>query len=234
MQQRRPRPGDILDDYCPRERRVTNHVVVAMIEEGVKQTRCSTCDTEHEYKEAKAPVLRRKVAAAVVAAAPVTQPADAQDASEDAMLDSTTPTADSALALAESADEPERRDDDGSVHRRLIRATLPRPEGHVPERRPAEFTIRQPGSRGREGDGNRGGRPRGPRGPGAGQGYAGDSSPRFGGPRHGSSGAGGSGGFGGRPGNPDGQRGGRPPGPQGQAQGQGSRPGAGPGRKRGR
>ena len=33
MEQRRLRLGDILDDYCPRERRVTNHAVVAMIEE---------------------------------------------------------------------------------------------------------------------------------------------------------------------------------------------------------
>ena len=31
MQQRQLRLGDVLDDYCPRERRVTNHVVVAMI-----------------------------------------------------------------------------------------------------------------------------------------------------------------------------------------------------------
>ena len=35
MQQRRPRLGDILDDYCPRERRITNHAVVAMIEDQV-------------------------------------------------------------------------------------------------------------------------------------------------------------------------------------------------------
>ncbi len=60
MQQRRVRLGDILDDYCPRERRVTNHVVVAMIEDEVKQTRCSTCDADHEYKEAKVPSPRRK------------------------------------------------------------------------------------------------------------------------------------------------------------------------------
>ena len=32
MQQRRLRLGDILDDYCPRERRITNHAVVAMID----------------------------------------------------------------------------------------------------------------------------------------------------------------------------------------------------------
>ncbi len=47
MEQRRLRLGDILDDYCPRERRVTNHAVVAMIEDKVQQTRCTTCDAEH-------------------------------------------------------------------------------------------------------------------------------------------------------------------------------------------
>src|SRR5215218_3679857 len=60
MEQRRLRLGDILDDYCPRERRLTNHAVVAMIEEDVKQTRCTTCDAEHEYKQAKVPLSRRK------------------------------------------------------------------------------------------------------------------------------------------------------------------------------
>jgi len=60
MQQRQLRLGDILDDYCPRERRVTNHAVVAMIGQDVKQTRCTTCDAEHEYKHAKVPRQRRK------------------------------------------------------------------------------------------------------------------------------------------------------------------------------
>jgi hypothetical protein len=60
MQQRRVRLGDILDDYCPRERRITNHAVVAMIEDEVKQTRCTTCDADHEYKQAKVPASRRK------------------------------------------------------------------------------------------------------------------------------------------------------------------------------
>ena len=60
MQQRQPRLGDILDDYCPRERRVTNHAVVAMVGEDVKQTRCTTCDADHEYKHAKVPRQRRK------------------------------------------------------------------------------------------------------------------------------------------------------------------------------
>src|SRR5213593_1335341 len=60
MQQRQLRLGDILDDYCPRERRVTNHAVVAMIGDDVKQTRCTTCEAEHEYKHAKVPRHRKK------------------------------------------------------------------------------------------------------------------------------------------------------------------------------
>src|SRR5947208_269896 len=60
MQQRQLRLGDILDDYCPRERRLTNHAVVAMVGPDVKQTRCTTCDAEHEYKHAKVPRQRRK------------------------------------------------------------------------------------------------------------------------------------------------------------------------------
>src|ERR1700747_2644721 len=60
MKERQLRLGDILDDYCPRERRVTNHAVVAMVGPDVKQTRCTTCDAEHEYKHAKIPRQRRK------------------------------------------------------------------------------------------------------------------------------------------------------------------------------
>jgi hypothetical protein len=60
MQQRRFRPGDVLDDYCPRERRITDHAVVAMIDDHIKQTRCVVCDAEHEYKEGKVPPQRRK------------------------------------------------------------------------------------------------------------------------------------------------------------------------------
>ncbi len=60
MQQRQPRLGDIVDDYCPRERRITNHAVVAMVGDAVKQTRCTTCDADHEYKHAKVPPQRRK------------------------------------------------------------------------------------------------------------------------------------------------------------------------------
>jgi hypothetical protein len=68
MQQRQLRLGDILDDYCPRERRLTNHAVVAMVGADVKQTRCTTCDAEHEYKHAKVPRQRKKADAAALQA----------------------------------------------------------------------------------------------------------------------------------------------------------------------
>jgi hypothetical protein len=65
MQQRRLRPGDVLDDYCPRERRVTDHAIVAMIDDTIQQTRCVVCDAEHEYKQAKIPPQRKKKAPAL-------------------------------------------------------------------------------------------------------------------------------------------------------------------------
>jgi hypothetical protein len=66
MQQRRYRPGDVLDDYCPRERRITDHAIVAMIDDHIKQTRCCVCDAEHEYKDGKVPPQRRKKAPAAL------------------------------------------------------------------------------------------------------------------------------------------------------------------------
>jgi hypothetical protein len=196
MQQRRPRLGDILDDYCPRERRVTNHAVVAIVDDDVRQTRCTTCDSEHEYRQAKTPAPRRGKSAAALtqdspeASRPVLaahrpppeperpaavvpeEPAlpDLPDVSDVPELTAVAappapdPSPDTTLSLdsaaefgqQEAAELQDPREDDGPVHRRLIRATFPRPEGHVPERREPEFTIRQPGGRGRsEVDGNR-------------------------------------------------------------------------------
>jgi hypothetical protein len=174
MQQRQPRLGDILDDYCPRERRVTNHAVVAMIGDEVKQTRCTTCDAEHEYKHARIPRQRRKadqpaaLYAQVAAAAPkrVTHdeeletplpgeldipesesdaPVHAGDAQEFMEDEPDDQIADEALDLDRN---DERGVEDGPVHRPLIRATLPHREGQPPTVRQApDFTIRQPAGR---------------------------------------------------------------------------------------
>jgi hypothetical protein len=208
MQQRQLRLGDILDDYCPRERRVTNHAVVAMVGEDVKQTRCTTCDAEHEYKHARVPRQRRKsetpaaLYSQVLANGPkrvvhegaspdggdqaadqadeqadeqaVGEPmataerevaashhesnnlaAAAAQGAQDGDLNASAGLDDEAIA-PQGGDSDETlddesigvSDDDGPVHRPLIRASLPRPEGQPPQSRPLpEFTIRQPGGR---------------------------------------------------------------------------------------
>ena len=168
MQQRQPRLGDVLDDYCPRERRLTNHVVVAMIGDAVKQTRCSTCDADHEYKAAKMPRLRRKTESPAALAAqgfaapklhehaqksveddaPEAQAVVAHEVVPAAVVLHANPDADGAdVATDADADDEAQRGgaDEGPVHRRLIRASLPRIEGQAPPSRPnPEFTIRQP------------------------------------------------------------------------------------------
>jgi hypothetical protein len=218
MEQRRLRLGDILDDYCPRERRVTNHAIVAMIEEEIKQTRCTTCDAEHAYKGAKLPrrrkpetpaALYKEVLAgmpesdgAPVLAVPATIPVHHDDAAdvipsdddahdEEAESESLHTAADEQEILADDDAESMPSPDEGPVHRPLIRATLPRPEGQKDARPLPEFTIRQsarPGSgnfrgaramRGQapaaNGNGNRAGGQRfqGPRAAGQGRGPAG-------------------------------------------------------------
>jgi hypothetical protein len=261
MQQRRLRLGDVLDDYCPRERRITNHVVLAMIDDQVKQTRCTTCDADHEYKQARVPAARRKkLEGGALADAPeallrarsdaegeadtdrdvdadATEEIVAETGAEDVPADSAETDAAAPADTTETDAPPVAAsgDDEGPVHRRLIRATLPRPEGQVPERKLPDFTIRQPGGRGgREFEGNKNGQRPGRRpmrfggtrtGPGQGPRQGSGQGQGQGGPRHGS----GSGQRppGNRPGH--GQRGGGRP---GQGPGQGGRGGGG--RKRGR
>ena len=234
MQQRRLRLGDILDDYCPRERRITSHAVVAMVEDEVKQTRCTACHADHEFKGAKVPPPRRKRPEAGSGETvestlrPKSLPEAAESSDDLSEVDVTPAETFDPPAETDSSDvsvaAAEGTEDDGPVHRRLIRATLPRPEGQAPERKAPDFTIRQPGGRGgrSEFDGNRAGqrfgqgrRPARPQG---------DAQPRFGGPRHGGDGSG--------QGRPGGSRGGHPGGPRGDRPGQG--PGRGSGRKRGR
>ena len=263
MQQRRVRLGDILDDYCPRERRITNHAVVAMIDDQVKQTRCTTCQSDHEYKGAKIPPPRRRKTGALsgdaegvirpraaAAGADEPEPSDEAVRASDESLD-TLPELDAQSESEPAESEPQAEtagetdseggdeQDEWPVHRPLIRAQLPRPEGQTPERKAPDFTLGPGGvTRGRF-DANRNGkRQRGHRPLRPGQGQPGQN--RFGAPRQGSGqpprhgsgqpprqGSGQGQGQGNRPG-PGG--GGRPGQGRGPRQGQGS----GPGRKRGR
>src|SRR5262245_11965099 len=169
MQQRQLRPGDILDDYCPRERRLTNHVVVAMIGEDIKQTRCTTCDADHEYKHARVPRQRKKSDAPailspiasgtpkkVVHESPEPEAVSVPVPPEETLAAATpaheVPSQDEATSVGPDSEQAEEQSeptaDEGPVHRPLIRAQLPRVEGQPPvTRQGPDFTIRQPAGR---------------------------------------------------------------------------------------
>ncbi len=164
MEQRPLRLGDIVDDYCPRERRITNHAIVAIVEDAIRQTRCTTCDAEHVYKEGREPRRRRKDPDPVLAgpAADADRPAPGAPAPvipRAAAAVSDAPPA----APAEAAVEPEApvaasaaaqppAEDLWPAHRQLIRATLPRVDGEPPAPRPIpEFTMHQRQGRGGQG-----------------------------------------------------------------------------------
>ena len=210
MEQRRLRLGDIVDDYCPRERRVTNHAIVAMVEEDVKQTRCTTCDAEHVYKGGKAPRTRKKDPTSALyreVLAGMPESAELAPAPAPEVIPVAPPPAPVIAAISGSghgsvaaAEESEplpgsfdedpvtdeqddaRGGDDGPIHRRLIRATLPRVEGHKEVRQMPDFTIRSNGNR--PGGGFRGDRMRGQGGPTGGNGMRAGGR-RFGGQQSG-------------------------------------------------
>jgi hypothetical protein len=152
MQQRQLRLGDILDDYCPRERRLANHTVVAMVGNDVRLTRCTTCDTEHPYKGGKAPRLRKKKTSVEAAYDEVLESVK-QDTQPNSVLvapdaEAESPSADEDAPAAPAHGDngnapPQAPPEEVRLHRPLIRAQLPRIE-RDPVARPApEFTIRQ-------------------------------------------------------------------------------------------
>ncbi|HEX5474235.1 MAG TPA: hypothetical protein VFX12_06185 [Vicinamibacterales bacterium] len=127
---------------------------MAIIEDEIKQTRCTTCDAEHPYKGGKAP-RRRKPDALTAPESSRMTPRDehehhtsTDEHEHDGSAERAPAVAEAAPAEADADQAPAPPVDEGPVHRPLIRATLPRPEGFQKDARPApEFTIRQNGGR---------------------------------------------------------------------------------------
>lgn len=216
MQQRQLRLGDILDDYCPRERRLANHTIVAMVGDDIRLTRCTTCDTEHPYKGGKVPRLRKKKTSVEAAYDEVLESVKHDVPPQGVLVTHTEPEEPEQPVSASSEpappqDAPEHSDNGNApaqtapeevrLHRPLIRAQLPRIEREATARPVPEFTIRQANkNRGRFQNNSRPGR------------FA-------------KSGGSGSGGHGGNSRGPAGHQGGRPGGrPQGPGSQMRSRP----------
>lgn len=50
---RPPRLGDLIDDHCPRCKRLMNHAIASFVGDKVAKVICQTCYTEHPYLEGK-------------------------------------------------------------------------------------------------------------------------------------------------------------------------------------
>jgi hypothetical protein len=203
MQQRQLRLGDILDDYCPRERRLANHTIVAMVGDDIRLTRCTTCDTEHPYKGGKVPRLRKKKTSVEAAydevldsvkhdAQPpgilVTHPEPEPEEPEQTLDPLNEPAPQETADHSDNGNAPDRTaPEEVRLHRPLIRAQLPRIEREAPARPVPEFTIRQANkNRGRFQNNSRPGRfAKGGGHGGGGRGPGGQQGGRQGGRPHG-------------------------------------------------
>jgi hypothetical protein len=53
------RLGDIIDDYCIKCRRITNHAIVSLLDGEVAKVRCRSCYHDHNYLKEIAPPSKK-------------------------------------------------------------------------------------------------------------------------------------------------------------------------------
>lgn len=49
------RLGDVIDDYCVKCKRLTNHAIVSMLNRAPAKMRCQSCYNEHDYRHEEVP-----------------------------------------------------------------------------------------------------------------------------------------------------------------------------------
>ncbi|MCU1259781.1 MAG: hypothetical protein JWO80_2666, partial [Bryobacterales bacterium] len=52
---REARLGDVIDDFCIKCKRLTNHAVVSLMGGQPAKVRCRTCYNDHDYRREQAP-----------------------------------------------------------------------------------------------------------------------------------------------------------------------------------
>ena len=55
------RLGDVIDDFCVKCRRVTNHSIVSIVEQEAAKVRCRTCYHDHDYRHEQAPPSKKEL-----------------------------------------------------------------------------------------------------------------------------------------------------------------------------
>jgi hypothetical protein len=56
------RLGDELDDYCVKCRRLTNHLIVSLVDGKAAKVRCRSCYADHDYRNEIAPPSKKELA----------------------------------------------------------------------------------------------------------------------------------------------------------------------------
>ena len=56
------RLGDVIDDYCVKCRRLTNHSIVSLMNGAAAKVRCRTCYSDHDYRNEQAPPTKKELA----------------------------------------------------------------------------------------------------------------------------------------------------------------------------
>lgn len=65
------RLGDDIDDFCVKCKRVMNHLVVSIVNDGPAKVRCKTCYSDHDFRNEQAPPPKEKKPPVVKVAAAV-------------------------------------------------------------------------------------------------------------------------------------------------------------------
>lgn len=55
------RLGDVIDDYCVKCRRITNHSIVSLLNKEPAKMRCRTCYNDHDYRHETAPPSKKEL-----------------------------------------------------------------------------------------------------------------------------------------------------------------------------
>lgn len=55
------RLGDVIDDWCVKCRRLTNHSIVSIIDGKAAKVRCRTCYHDHDYRHEEAPPSKKEL-----------------------------------------------------------------------------------------------------------------------------------------------------------------------------
>jgi hypothetical protein len=100
------RLGDVIDDYCVKCRRLTNHSVVSLINGAAAKVRCRSCYHDHDYLREQAPPSKKDQKKAELFNAVLNSVEPAAAAEAEAVPDTPPATIDEP-AIVEEAPPPE-------------------------------------------------------------------------------------------------------------------------------